>query len=228
MKFARFMLLMFLVAGCASTQTPAQRELQQQALRENATRLRLVSTGALKADVQNLVGVASERQIYREGGSEVELWTYPHDEGYVRLKFVDSKLIDQKTHRTRLTFARDTTIPTSQKDMATHLMLSLVKLGWTKTQVEELAIKPVTKMTEQQTAELMVMFRKMMMEMKDTPLLMGIDLSEFNRDVRGEMWIYQADRLGGSLLFRNGTVVEIGFTEQPTKAQQNEIMQKAF
>ncbi len=110
-----------LLVGCASSQTPAQREMQAQVLRENGTRLKLVANGASKADVQNLVGIASPRQIYREGGYEIEIWTYGYDEGFARLKFRDGKLAEQKTQRTRLTFARDITIPLAQKDMEIHL-----------------------------------------------------------------------------------------------------------
>jgi hypothetical protein len=215
------LLLVVLLAGCASsgTQSPAQRRMQADALRANSERLKLVTAGALKADVEQALGVAGNRQIFREGSAEVQIWTYPFDEGYARLKFREGKLVEQSTQRTSLTFARDTTIPLTQKDLDVHAALALVKLGWTKAQVERLPVKPAIRMTEKETAEVIAKMRKVLAES-------GADLAETNRDLRGEMWMYLGHRLNGSLLFRQGKVVEISFSEQPTKAQQDEIMQR--
>ena len=100
-----------------------------------------------------------------------------------------------------------------------------MKLGWTKADVERLPLKPTAKLTEQQTTEVVETLRQMFSQMKDSPFLMGMDTSDM-RDLSGEIWMYKGARLGGNLVIRDGKVVDISFTEEGTKAQMNETMQR--
>lgn len=215
--------------GCtAQVSSPEQRQQQTQAIREYTARVGRVTAGMTKADVQSIVGTATTRSIFREGPAEVEEWWYPTEIGYAQLRFLGGVLSQQKTQRTTLHFARDTSIPLTEDDIRVHLALSTVKLGTSKSEISAFKLKPTTTLTEQQTAEVMVKVREAFTSMKDSPLLLGIDLSGMNRDIRGEMWIYTASRLQANLFFVNDQVDRISFSEQPTKAQLNEIMQKAL
>lgn len=217
------------LAGCAAQiLSPEQRQQQTQALREYTIRLSRIAPGSSRADVQSLAGAPMQRSLFRKGATDVEEWTYPTDSGYTMLRFSNDKLIDQWTHRTALRFARDTSIPLTQSEIQVRLLLSSIRVGASKTEVSSIAVKPTTTLTEQQTAELMSKLRTAIDSMKETPLLMGIDLRGMSREVRGEMWFYEGTRLSAAVVFVDQRVARIVFSEQPTQAQQNEMMQRAL
>ena len=230
--FAALSLAVVLV-GCAAQiqfQTPAQREEQARTLRENATRLRLLVLESTQADVQRLMGVAPLRDIFRSGSDSesVEVWHYPHEQGWAILRFNGGKLVESKSQRALFVYVRDATLPLTQEDLKIRAALSIVQLGWTKAQVEGLTVEPSTRWSESATADEVGKRRSVHAASQYSPLMSGIDARYLYRDLRGEMWEFKAARTVVTLLLRDGRVEWIHFLELPTDAQQNELMQKAF
>ena len=222
-------LIIVTLVGCAAQiLSPEQRQQQTQALREYTIRLSQIGPGSTRADIQSLVGTAMLRSIFREDAADVEEWSYPTDSGYETLRFSNDKLVGQKTFRTALRFARDTSIPLTQSEIQVRLLLSSIKVGASKTEVSRLTVKPTAMLTAWQTGQLMRNFSAVVDQVRGSPLFMGIDPRDMIVAVHGETWIYEGARLSVALLFADQQVARIVFSEKPSKAQQNEMMQRAL
>ena len=221
-------LLTLVLLGCATapeTQTQDQRERQSLALQIAGAKLSRIKNGSSKTDVQEMMGASSNRQIFIEGSVATELWWYAYDTGFARLKFADGKLVEQKTYRSHATWVRDTTMPLTDEEVRIHLTFSVVGIGWTRAQVSLLPMKPSVRLTEKEATDVMANTREMLTKFKDGPVLMGADLSDV-LDIRGDWWIYAGPRLGCTLVFQDDKVVEISFSEAPTKAQLNDALRR--
>lgn len=216
----------FTLVGCAAPiSSPEQRQQQTKALRENTIQLSSLAFGANRADVLARLGAPTTKTLFREAEAEKELWVYPTETGYTTLHFSGDKLVDQKIQRTVLRFARDTSIPLTQSELDTRFQLSMLRVGASKSEVK---LRPTNTFTPQQTAELVSKLRTVLSSMKDSPVLIGVGSTGIERDMRGEMWIYEGQRLSVTLFFEDQLITRIVFSEQPTEAQMNDMLHRSL
>lgn len=229
MKFIVAVLFSLLLAACASPlQTPEQRIQQRETLLRNESNSTKLATGLSTVGVQEFMGVATSRTKYLSDSGETELWRFPVDAGWLELKFLNGGLAGWKVQRTAYRFARDTSLPLTDRDKQLHTALALLKLGWSVQEAESLPVRPNRRYSEQETVQAYYQLASLLARGKDLPAIQGFDFDLGSFSPYGSIWVYEADRLSGALFIQQSKITRITLSEKPTRAQEAEMDHRAF